>query len=124
MTGKYKNWWNTENTYIGDQTSRHTPCCFANTPSPKQDKVQTHQILITKSSGDTLHGKLKKLNETKKEQVYIDKKDKGQDCISLRWVLKEELVDDNKIIKARLQKGQPNMLQKRTETILPIPISK
>ena len=102
MTGKYKNWWNTENTYTGDQNSRHTPCCFANTPSPKQDKVQTHQILITKSSGDTLHAKLKELNERKKEQVYIDKKDKGQDCKSLRWVLKEKLVDDNKIIKARL----------------------
>ena len=69
---------------------------------PTQDKVQTHQILITKSSGDTLHAKLKELNERKKEKVYIDKKDNDQDFISLRWVLKEKLVDDNKIIKARL----------------------
>ena len=59
LTGKYKNWWNTENTYTGDQNSRHTPCCFGNTPSPTQDKVQTHQNLITKSSGDTLHAKLR-----------------------------------------------------------------
>ena len=55
-----------------------------------------------KSSEDTLHAKLKKLNEWKKEQVYIDEKDEGQDCISLRWVLKEKLVNGNKIIKARL----------------------
>ena len=43
--------------------SRHTPCCSTNTPSPTQDKVQTHQTLITKSSEDTLHAKLKELNE-------------------------------------------------------------
>ena len=34
LTGKYKNWWNTENSYTGDQKSRHTPCCFGNKPSP------------------------------------------------------------------------------------------
>ena len=143
MTEKYKNWWNIENIYTGDQKSvdlsnvlgleiigennsqppvensteetdlanrllslslnnRHTPCCSTNTPSPTQDEVQTHQTLITKSSEDTLHAKLKELNEWKKEQVYIDEKDESQDCISLRGVLKEKLVDSNKIIKARL----------------------
>ena len=76
-------------------------------------------------SEDTLLAKLKELNEWKKEQVYTDEKDKGQDCRSLRRVLKEKLVDGNKIIKARLlcswlqrgtrlQKGHPNMLQRRT----------
>ena len=53
-------------------------------------------------SEDTLLAKLKELNEWKKEQVYTDEKDKGQDCRSLRRVLKEKLVDGNKIIKARL----------------------
>ena len=80
----------------------HTPCCSANTPSPTLDEVQTHPTLITKSSEDTLHAKLKELNDCKKEQVYISEKDEGQDCISLRWVLKEMLVDCNKIIQARL----------------------
>ena len=134
MTGKFKNWWNTENTYTGDQksvdlssvlgleiigeknsqppvensteetdlanklsslslNSRHTPCCSTNTLSPTQDEAQTHQTMITKSLEDILHAKLKELNEWKKEQVYTDEKDKGQDSISLRWVLKEKLVD-------------------------------
>ena len=38
--------------------------------------------------------------------VYGEVPDQGQDCISLRLVIKEKLVDNKKFIKARLCAGR------------------
>ena len=43
-----------------------------------------------------------KLNQWRNEQVYDEIDDLGQQCISLRWVMKEKVVSEKKIIKARL----------------------
>ena len=51
---------------------------------------------------DVLDVKQKELDLWKKEGVYIEYANQGQDCISLQWVLKEKFVDNKKIIKTRL----------------------
>ena len=55
-----------------------------------------------KNTSDVLEAKQKELDQWKKEGVCTEHTNQGQDCISLRWVLKEKYVDDKKIIKARL----------------------
>ena len=42
------------------------------------------------------------LNQWQNEQVYDEIDDLGQQCIPLRWVMKEKVVNEKKIIKAHL----------------------
>ena len=42
------------------------------------------------------------LNQWQNEQVYDEIDDLGQQCTSLRWVMKEKVVNEKKIIKAHL----------------------
>ena len=67
-----------------------------------QDETQIHETLLMKNNSDILEAKQKELEQWKKEGVYTEHTNQGQDCISLRWILKEKFVDDKKIIKARL----------------------
>ena len=43
-----------------------------------------------------------KRNQWRNEQVYDEIDDLGQQCISLRWVMKEKVVNEKNIIEARL----------------------
>ena len=67
-----------------------------------QDETQIHETLLMKNNSDILEAKQKELEQWKKEGVYTECTNQGQDCISLQWVLKEKFVGDKKIIKARL----------------------
>ena len=42
------------------------------------------------------------LDQWKKEDVYTEHIDEGQDCISFRWVLKEKVANGEKLVKTRL----------------------
>ena len=55
--------------------------------SLEEDEIQTHETLIV---------------QWKSEKVYEEVPDQAQNCISLRWVIKEKLVDNEKFTKARL----------------------
>ena len=48
------------------------------------------------------HWKLKKHHQWKSGKVYEEVPNQAQNCISLRWVIKEKLVDNEKFTKARL----------------------
>ena len=41
-------------------------------------------------------------NQWQNEQVYDEIDDLGQQCISLRWVMKEKVINEKKIIETRL----------------------
>ena len=66
------------------------------------DQTIVHETLISINKVKQLEAKLKELSQWEQESGYEDIDDKGQECISLRWVLKEK-IDDNgsKFIKAR-----------------------
>ena len=66
-----------------------------------QDETQIHETLKEKQFIQS-RSQTKEQDQWKKERVYTEHTNQGQDCISLRWVLKEKFVDDKKIIKARL----------------------
>ena len=55
-----------------------------------------------KNNSDILEAKQKELYQLKKEGVYTEHTNQGQGCVFLRWLLKEKIFDDKKIIKARL----------------------
>ena len=61
------------------------------------------KVLLTTNKSKELDAKNTELEQWKSRAVYKEVEDKGQDCISLRWVLKDKL-DDNgaSICKARL----------------------
>ena len=128
-SGKKQNWWNIEN-LSGNQQSlnfekiHHFELLDTNdnTNDPKlleqmsrlslenipksveilQDETQIHEKLLMKNNSDVLEAKQKELDQWKKEGVYTEHTNQGQDCISLQLVLKEKFVDNKKIIKARL----------------------
>ena len=41
-------------------------------------------------------------NQWQNEQVYDEIDDLGQQCISLRWVMKEKVINEKKIIETHL----------------------
>ena len=67
-----------------------------------QDETQIHETLLMKNNSNVLEAEQKELDQWKKEGVYTQHTNQGQDCIPLRWILKEKFLDDTKIIKARL----------------------
>ena len=70
--------------------------------SLEEDEIQTHGILIVQNKEKTLEAKLKQLHQRKSKKFYEEIPNQNQNCISLRWVIKEKLVDNEKFIKARL----------------------
>ena len=64
-----------------------------------QDENQIHKTLLVKNKYDILKAKL---DQWKKEDVYTKLVDEGQDCISLRWVLKEKVANGEKLVQTRL----------------------
>ena len=58
--------------------------------------------LLVQNKEKTLKTKLKELQQWRRENVYDEAPDQGQDCISPGWLIKENLADNKKIIKARL----------------------
>ena len=59
-------------------------------------------LTLVQNKEKTLEAKLKESQKWKSENVYKEIPDQGQDCISLRWLIKEILVDNEKAIKTRL----------------------
>ena len=68
--------------------------------SLEEDEIQTHETLIVQNNGKTLEAK--KHHQWKSGKVYEEVLNQAQNCISLRWVIKEKLVGNEKFTKARL----------------------
>ena len=66
------------------------------------DETQIHETLITINISQQLEAKMIELNQWRNEQGYDEKDDFSQQCISIRWVMKEKVVNEKRIIKARL----------------------
>ena len=66
------------------------------------DETQIHETLITINISQQLEAKMIELNQWRNEQGYEEKDDFSQQCISIRWVMKEKVVNEKRIIKARL----------------------
>ena len=58
--------------------------------------------MITTNRSQQLEAKIIELNQWRNEQVYDEIDDLGQQCIFLRWLMKEKVVNKKKIIKAHL----------------------
>ena len=107
-TGKNKNWWNIS---CDDGTSKSIDVSqkiieLVNNLNSESDVIEeeTEYTFLTKKD-EELEAKQMELNEWKNRQVYKEVEDTGQNCISLRWVVKEkpnENPDKKPIIKARL----------------------
>ena len=108
-TGKNRYWWNIEesngqqksvdlssvshlriNTPIGpnQETDKETQNLVDSLASLSLynnhhgEEIQVHKTLITKTISDIEQAKCRELNEWKKECVYLEEEDIGQDCIS------------------------------------------
>ena len=73
-----------------------------NSPDESYDELQVHHTLMVKSVEDIKEAKERELLEWKKENVYSEEDDINQECISLRWVLKEKITGETRTMKARL----------------------
>ena len=93
---------NTNDPELLEQMSRLSLENIPKSVETTQDETQIHKTLLMKNNSDVLEAKRKELDQWKKEGVYTEHTNQGQDCISLRWVVKEKLVDEKRIVKARL----------------------
>ena len=117
-SGKYRHWWNIK--YLSgneqslnleqiydfeiQQNIRHesdllqqlSRLSLKNIPTdtePSQDENQIHETLLAKNKYDILKVKQVELDYWKNQDVYMQHIDEGQNCYSLRWVLKEKLAN-------------------------------
>ena len=62
------------------------------------------EVLINTSyeSEEVTRAKLDELESWKRNNVYSEVDDKGQQCISVRWVITRKMKDGNSVVKARL----------------------
>ena len=93
---------NTNDPELLEQMSRLSLENIPKSVEISRDETQIHEKLLMKNNSDVLEAKQKELDQWKKEGVYTEHTNQGQDCISLQLVLKEKFVDNKKIIKARL----------------------
>ena len=108
---KNRHWWNIKNLSVNEQslnleqiyhfeynkTSQESDLqqisslSLQNIPTDTealQDENQIHETLFVKNEYDILKAKQVELDQWKKEDVYTENNDEGQDFFSLRWVLK------------------------------------
>ena len=109
-SGANKHWWNTNNP-DGSKKAVDFSKVFKwrmlpdnNTAEQDNtDETVIDPVLLITNKTKELNSKLVELRQWKDMGVYQEVDDKGQDCISLRWVLKDKLDNDGiKICKARL----------------------
>ena len=55
-----------------------------------RDERQMHDTLIANNQSDVLDAKEREFDQWKKEDVYNEVTEQGQDCITLRWFLKQK----------------------------------
>ena len=56
--------------------------------------LENYAIMLAVSKTNEMNAKIAELNQWKSMRVYREISDQGQECISLRWVIKEKL-DNN-----------------------------
>jgi hypothetical protein len=115
-TGVNRNWWNTtqpdgtshavnlDEVYewnINDTDITQDGPDLQNNPDT-QESLVCDNLLATNKSRE-LEAKLAELDQWKSMGVYEEIEDNGQECLSLRWVVKDKLSDEGvQVCKARL----------------------
>ena len=108
--GKYKHLWNTTrqdgSNHVVDFSQvyrwNYKDATSNDTHETEQENLSNTALLITKQTTE-INAKMVELEQWKTMGVYNEIEDRGQNCISLRWVLKDKI--DNKgntFCKARL----------------------
>ena len=69
---------------------------------PITEEKIVDEVLLSQNKEQEAQAKLAELNQWKIRQVYSEIDDEGQQCVSLRWVLKSKIIDNKPGIKARL----------------------
>ena len=70
--------------------------------SIEKHEIQIHETLLVQNKEKIVEAKLKELQQQKSVNVYEKVPEQGQDCISLRLLIKVKLVKNRKFIKVRL----------------------
>ena len=66
-------------------------------------RIKNESVLMSRSERhDVLEAKQKELRNWIDHDIYEEVKDKGQNCISVTWVITEKTSDGKQIVKARL----------------------
>ena len=84
--------------------------------TPEQELI-SNEIYQAEIANDISEAKGAELDSWIKQEVYDEVEDKGQNCISVRWVITPKLVDGKMITKARLvAKGFQEVQDFRTDS--------
>ena len=107
--GKYKNEWNTltddNNKEVVDfdrHVSEWNEVLDDNTNNNHGEEIHVLETLLQDMEDETMRAKLKELSSWLHHEVYVEVEDKGQKCISVRWVITPKMIDGKLDTKARL----------------------
>ena len=110
-TGKYANEWNMENNkgekevidFDGDvewrEALEENADKIISDENPETEIAETFHV---ETEQETLNAKYKELESWKKNEVYEEVEDKGQYCVSVRWVVTPKIIEGKLQTKARL----------------------
>ena len=113
-TGKYSKAWNSQFTDgsiksidferdVSDlKNVKNYPETNDNTTNYISEEIYLADTYMTVMEKCKLDAKLIELENWNKQNVYIEENDIGQSCISIRWVIKKKVIDEETITKARL----------------------
>ena len=111
-TGKYPLAWNTklkDGTPMQVDFQRDVNCWEelteeSNDQNLVTDTTETHfnELYLCGVMEDHKRAKLQELANWKSQQVYVEEEDRGQRCLSVRWVLTPKMIDNVVSTKARL----------------------
>jgi len=94
--GRHGGWFNVET-----ETGMWRAINFSNIKDIEVDDDPPEVTLIT-NTAEVLTAKSKELPSWKDQSVYIKVPDRGQECMSLKWVVTPKVIDGKPSVKARL----------------------
>ena len=102
LGGKHEGWWNMQRS---DGIKEAVDFTKISDIEIKESEKGLEDILLSNGKEEVKQAKLKELTQWKVESVYDEIEYKGQECISLRWVVTPKVIDGVPSVKARLVAG-------------------
>ena len=102
-SGVHKHWWNTirpDGSMHAVDLSRIENLKILHCETEEQ--TQFYNILMNNVENEVIRAKNAELLQWKQRNVYTEVPDKNQECMSVRWVIKEKVIDGKPAVKARL----------------------
>ena len=90
------------NTESAERNENRELAIQSDAESTESEEIYLSRVFFTQINGEVLKAKEKELKDWKDRRVYTEIENKGQKCVSVKWLIKPKLVNGNLKTKGRL----------------------